>query len=1066
MKKKVNCEQMKRKLILALLFLMNLSFLSAQSQIKISGTVVSQDNEPLIGVSIVEKGTGNGTVTDVEGKYSFSVNQGAMLVFSYIGHVAQEKRAVAGILNITMEEDAKALDEVVVIGYGVQKKSSVTGAISQVKAEDMQNRTITRPEQALQGKTAGVQIVQTSGAPGASPQVRVRGYSSNASSSPLFVVDGIRVSSIGGLDPNDISSIEVLKDAASAAIYGAEAGNGVILITTKRGEDGMSKISYDFQYTSQSLARIPKMLNSEEYIDYMVEGNTFNMVDLRANWDGVTNTSWADAAFKNAVMQRHNLSFSGGNSKGTYFLSLSSLNNDGIVKGCISNCRKFGACVLANEVKQSSYAVFLYWIASGFALAKTSKVFCIGCDNLKCTLVKGDKDLYKRLTSTVNADYQIKKWLKVGTSNQIEKYDVSSVSENNEYGSLLASVLQLDPLTPDVYAANNLPDFMQSILNNGHRLLQNENGDYYSVSRFFASEQYHPMIMRDQTTSTTGGFNVNGSIFGEITPLKGLVYTSRLGYLLSGTHNSSYNHPYYGNATHIVPYVGISATTSASVYYQWDNFINYIRNFGQHELTAMAGMSYSHSTSQYTSGNLQANGENAIQQDDPLFAFLNYAAASATKGTGGEVTEMAKLSYFGRIGYNYGNRYFLQASLRADAADLAYLAKSNRWGYFPAVSAGWDMARESFMEDMQTWLSQLKLRASWGQSGSLAALGGYAYSTNMTGAGIYPFVNDNIYTVGARPISMGNEKLKWETSEQLDFGLDARFLNNRLTLSADYFRKNTKDLIVRGATPSLIIGGTASPINAGDVMNKGVEFELGWQDKAGDFRYGIRANISTLSNEVTYLDKSLTRIGGTNFHTNTVTFFEQGYPVYYFRGYKLDRIAEKDIYDEVSGEVKHRAGDPLFQDLTPDGILNEDDKTNIGNAIPDLIYGITLTAAWKGLDLTIFGTGSQGNDIFNCITRADYPQGNKLKEVFYNGRWTPDNTTATVPRAGMNNQDFYMISDAMVFDGSFFKIKQIQIGYSLPALQFRQWAWIKARIRLLKKWFLVSILNFNFNKTE
>jgi TonB-linked SusC/RagA family outer membrane protein len=979
----------KRGAIFLLLLFSSIPFLSAQDAIKTSGTITSDANETMVGVSILEKGTSNGTVTDIDGHYSISVKEGAMLVVSYIGFITQEVRAINGILNITLAENAKLLEEVVVVGYGVQKKSSVTGAISQVKAEDMQNRTITRPEQALQGKTAGVQIVQTSGAPGQAPQVRVRGYSSNASSSPLFVVDGVRMTNIGGLDPNDIASMEVLKDGASAAIYGAEAGNGVILISTKRGEDGMSKIAYDFQYTSQSLARIPKMLNSEQYIDYMTEGNTFKMIDIMTNWDGVANTSWVDVAFENAIMQRHNLSFQGGNSKSTYFLSLSYLNNDGIVSG--------------------------------------------------------DKDLYKRLTSTVNADYKIKTWLKVGTNNQIEKYDVSSVSENNEYGSLLASVLQLDPLTPDVYASDNLPAFMQNIQDSGHKLLQNKNGDYYSVSGFLASEQYHPMIMRDQNTSTTNGFNLNGSVFGELTPLNELLITSRLGYRLSGTHASGYSHPYYGNSTHIVDFVGINAQTSNSIYYQWENFVNYMRNFGLHGINAMAGMSYSHSTNQYTSGNLQANGEHAIQKDDPLFGFLNFAATSATKGTGGEVTEGAKLSYFGRIGYTYADRYFLQASLRADAADLSYLAATNRWGYFPALSAGWDISREKFMENTYDWLSQLKLRGSWGQNGSLAALGGYAYSTNMTSAGFYPFVNDNVYIVGAQPISMGNDKLKWETSEQLDFGIDARFLKNRLTFSADYFNKKTKDLIVRGTTPSLVIGGATSPINAGDVQNKGFEFELGWQSQVGDFRYGIRTNLSTLENKVTALDKSLTRIGGMNFHTNTITFFEEGYPVYYFRGYKFDGLYPENEYklNPVTGEneVVHAAGDPKFKNITPDGVdadgkpivlINEDDKTYIGDAIPDLIYGITLTAAWKGFDLTVFGTGSYGNEIFNCITRADYPQSNKLKEVFYDGRWTPGHTNTNVPRAGMNNQDAYLISDAMVFDGSFFKIKQIQIGYSLP----------------------------------
>ncbi|MDR1683671.1 MAG: TonB-dependent receptor plug domain-containing protein, partial [Candidatus Symbiothrix sp.] len=303
----------KKEAIIILLLFSGIQFLSAQNAIKTSGTVTSAAGETLVGVSVSTKGTTNGTVTNLDGKYEISVSEGATLVFSYIGFLTQEKRAINGTLNVSLAEDTKSLEEVVVVGYGVQKKSSITGAISQVKAEDMVNRTITRPEQALQGKTAGVQIVQTSGAPGSAPQVRVRGYSSNVSSSPLFVVDGVRMSNIGGIDPNDIASMEVLKDAASAAIYGAEAGNGVILVTTKRGQAGFSKVSYDFQNAHQSLARIPKMLNSEQYIDYMTEGGYFPLIDIMSMWDGTTNTSWTDATFETAQMQRHNLAFEGGN---------------------------------------------------------------------------------------------------------------------------------------------------------------------------------------------------------------------------------------------------------------------------------------------------------------------------------------------------------------------------------------------------------------------------------------------------------------------------------------------------------------------------------------------------------------------------------------------------------------------------------------------------------------------------------------------------------------------------------------------------------------------------------
>ncbi|MBP7871010.1 MAG: TonB-dependent receptor [Parabacteroides sp.] len=963
MKRIMKSKSVKKLLIMVLFLLATVSYLSAQGPVKVSGRITDDLKEPMLGVSIVEKGTTNGVMSDLNGNYSLSVQQGATIVFSYIGFVTQEKKAVAGVMNIQLKEDTKALEEVVVVGYGVQKKSSVTGAISQVKAEDLENRTISNAPAALQGKTAGVQVIQTSAAPGASPTVRVRGYSSNASSNPLYVVDGIRLSDISGIDPNDIASMEVLKDAASAAIYGAEAGNGVVLISTKKGKAGQGKISYDFQWSSQSLARIPAMLNAEQYIDYMVESQTFTENELRNGWDGVTNTAWTDVAFDNSQMQKHNVSFTNGSENGNYYLSLTYLDNNGIVKG--------------------------------------------------------DVDVYKRLTATINSEYAIKPWLKVGTTNQIEKFNIRSVSMNNEYGSLLTSILQLDPLTPDTYAADKLPAHMQTALNNGKHLLKNENGDYYAVSKYYAGEQFHPMIMRDNNIGKNSGFNVNGSIYSDFKPIKDFTFTSRFGYRLSGTRQSSTDLPFYGNSTQSRDYVSLNARSTTSIYYQWENFANYTKSFGQHTVTGMVGMSYQESTNDNVYGSLSANSEDAIKKNDPLFYYLNYGSASATKGVAGEKIRSAKLSYFGRVGYEFAGRYLLQGSLRADAADLSLLPSTNRWGYFPAVSAGWTLSEEEFFAPLKHQVSSLKLRASWGQNGSLAALSNYPYSTDMALKGLYPFGTGNYYINAVAPSSMGNDKLKWETSEQINIGLDARFLKDRLTVGMDYFNKKTKDLLVNGTTPSLIVGGTTSPMNAGNVSNKGWEFELGWRDHIGDFHYSLRANLATLTNEVTYVDPSITRINGVNFHTSTITYFEEGFPVYYFRGYKF-----KGVDPET--------GNPMFHDLDNSGDLNDGDLDYIGDAIPDFTYGITLTAGWKGLDFTLFGTGSQGNDIFNCINRPDYAASNKLKEVFYDNRWTADNKSGTVPRAGAQNMDKYQTSDALVYDGSFFKIKQIQLGYTLP----------------------------------
>ena len=622
-----------RKLLLATLLLFApATLLLAQTKVKVWGQVTDA-NGPMAGASVIENGTTNGATTDAEGRYALSVGEGATLVFSFIGYVSQEMAATPGEHNVMLAEESTKLDDVVVVGYATMKRRDVvTGAISQVKPEDMQNRSITNAQAALQGKTAGVQIIQGSSAPGASPTVRVRGFSSNVSSNPLYVVDGVRLSDISGIDPNDIASMEVLKDAASAAIYGAEAGNGVVLVTTKKGAAGKGKLTYDFQYSWQTLANVPKVLNAEQYIDYMTEGSILSRDFLLSNWDGATNTSWTDVAFETSTMQKHNVAFTNGNEQGNYYLSLSYLDNDGIVKG--------------------------------------------------------NADTYKRLTATVNGEYQIKPWLKVGSTNQLEKYDMRTVAEGNEYGSLLASVLLMDPLTPDVYAPNNLPMNMLTALNNGQPLLKDGKGNYYSVSPFFTGEFGQPLIMRDNNVAKSGGFNVTGSLYGDFKPVKGLVITSRLGYRLSGTRTSTVSLPSYNNSERINPYLGYSAGSSTSIYYQWENFANYARTFGRHSINAMIGMSFQKSSYNYVNGSLTGNEEDALKKNDPIFWYLNYAAASATKAVSGEETESAKLSYFGRVGYEFAGRYMIQASLRADAADLSQLPVTNRWGYFPAVSAG------------------------------------------------------------------------------------------------------------------------------------------------------------------------------------------------------------------------------------------------------------------------------------------------------------------------------------------------------------------------------------------
>ncbi len=931
----------------------------------VQGTVSDPDGEPLIGVSVRIKDANAGVVTDIDGNYTIRANNGQTLVFSYVGFLTHEAKVTGPTMNVTLDLDNRQLDEVVVVGYGVQKKSSLTGAISQVKAEDMENRTITSATQALQGKTAGVQIYSGSARPGASPQVRIRGISSNGSCDPLYVVDGRVASDIAGIDPNDIASMEVLKDGASAAIYGAAAGNGVVLITTKKGS-GNGKITYDFQFTSQSLGKVPHVMNSEQYIDYYTEAGLISKDIIYNNWDFETNTDWVKTTFENSKMQRHMVAFQAGNDRGSLYLSLSYLNNNG--------------------------------------------------------MVVGNSDTYERLTGMINASWKIKPWLEVGTNNQIEHYRSKSVAEGNEYGSLILAALVTDPLTRPTYTEENMTAEMRRVLDSSRYgyLLSDGNGNYYGISPYVSSENPNPLIMRDRSLNQNRGYNINGSTYLNLTPVKGLLFTSRLSYRLSASESYGVSFDYYGNSTQKQDYLQVSASAYTPTYYQWENFANYTRDFGKHHAGLMLGMSYSQSRSFGLSGSMKGDDSDiGFKKDDPLFWYFAYANATASKSlSGGEASYTHKLAYFGRANYEYDNKYLAQFSLRADAADSSVLPRPKRWGYFPAASLGWVISEESFMEKTRGYLNHLKIRASWGRNGSTASLGGYSYANVIAGTGNYPTGNGFEYRPGYAPSSTGNDDLKWETSEQTNVGVDARLLNGRLSFTADWFNKETKDLIVTGITPSTVVGNTASPVNAGNITNKGFEFELGWTDRIGDFGYSVRGNIATLRNKVTYIHETLNAIDGTSFHTyGAITRFEKGHPAWYFYGY------------EFAG-INPETGDPTFVDRNNDGSITDADKTEIGKGMPDFTYGLTLTANWKGLDLIVFGAGSQGNDIYCCLNRSDYTL-NKLT-YFTEDRWRPNHTNGSMPAAGAAEMDKFMTSTASVFDGSYFKIKQIQLGYTIP----------------------------------
>ncbi len=957
-----------KRLALATLVLMLCVPILAQNPVKVAGKVVDNLGEAMIGVSILEKGTSNGVVTDIDGNYSLSVNQGATLVFSYVGYISQELQVTGGTLNVTLKEDVETLEEVVVVGYGIQKKSNVTGAISKVGAEEMQNRTITSAQDALGGKTSGVQLISTSGAPGDVATIRFRGYSSNYSSDPLYIVDGLKVSDISNIDANDIESIEVLKDAASAAIYGSEAGNGVILVTTKRAKKGKTTVSYDFQYALTTLKKADTM-NAQEYIQYWKEAGNLTDNMLSSSYDGFTDNNWQESATETGAMQKHSLSLQSASDKGQVFLSLNYLKNDGFMKG--------------------------------------------------------DIDSHQRYNITINAEMKLKPWLTVGTNSRFSYNKITT----KPYFALdgfatgpIVSMLLLDPLTPTVYDSNSLPASVAAAVAEGLPYPQDANGNYYGSSQFISSTStQNPLFYQRYTNYLNERTYINSMLYANIAPFDGFVFTSRLGVNFYHNYSNQYSKAYYVNAQQRADQPSVSSSSPSTLYYQWENFANYTKNINGHTLGAMIGMSYSETKSNTLSG----SADNIIKWQDN-YGYLDFATSDAKYTVSGQRVRTAKLSYFGRLNYNYKDRYMAEFTMRADAADLSVLSNDQRWGYFPAVSVGWNITNEEFFPQTDV-LSYAKLRVSWGQNGSISNLGNYMYLSAISSDVSYPFGTDGTFATGSYPSSVGNNGLKWETSEQLDFGVDLRFLNNRLSLTADYYIKKTKDLLVTGVKPSLTAGTNASPINAGNIKNQGLDLDLTWRDSHGDFSYSINANIATLKNKVTFLDDTILRIAGSNASGgNAFTYFEEGYPIWYMRGYQVDHIDEN--------------GNAVLRDL--DGVegITGNDVTQIGSGIPNFTYGVTLNMAYKGFDLTIFGSGSQGNDIFYNLNALNDGMVNKLG-YFYDNRWTPENTSAKFASPAYQNgtqKREYSLSDAYIFDGSYFKIKQIQLGYTFPK------PWMKA----------------------
>ena len=926
-------------------------FLQAQT---VTGKVTSSDL-PLPGASVIVKGTSNGASTDFNGNYTLNnVPSDATLVISYIGYITQEV-AVEGrsVINVSLEEDENALDEVVLVGYGTKKKSVVTGAISSVSSKQFESASNQRIEQVLQGRISGVTVSSSSGSPGQGAQIRIRGAGSSGNSDPLYIVDGMKVSSIVDIPPSDIANIEILKDAASAAIYGTEGSNGVVLITTKAGRKGDLKFSFNTQVGTQFINTDLELMDSNQFVQYMNEAGFASVVD-----NGV-NTNWIDETFTRATIQRYDLNASGGGEKTSYYASASVLDQDGIVGGENSN--------------------------------------------------------FRRTTFRFNIKSQIADWLELGANTNISFSDRNGIVENNDTRGVIQNALILDPLTPVFYSNGQVP---QSVIDNsanaGVPLLTNRNGSVYGYPSYSTGEVVNPLALANVINSTENDSrNFLTTLYAKFRIIEGLNFTTRYGYERSINENINTINPYFvSSEASNTAYTGSQNTVNDNRWL-WENFVTYDKSFGKHNLTVLLGYSAENRDVKFPisrSGSIAIADFNDYDFDLPE---LNQQVNNIP------VFSDNLVSTYGRLSYNFDEKYLFEGSLRADTSDK--FLSSNKTGIFPAASVGWVASKEDFWGD-NSFFDFFKFRGSWGQNGSKSNLPLDSGSTLIISQiGGLPI--DYSGFLGAQINAFGNPGLVWETSEQLNFGIDLRAFDNRLRFTTDYYKKTTRDLIVPNG--GLITPGSAgfnfAAFNAGTIVNQGLEFELGYSDVTDSgFRYSINANISTLDNEVTEIlfvpDGTSLAGAGAPQNPDGITRFAEGQPAWFFFGFETDGI------DPATGQVN-------IVDTNNDNVINNNDKTFIGSPHPDLLYGGNINLGYKNFDFNLQWQGTVGNDIVSTYHQPSRPITNKPVH-FYTERWTQPGDNASFPGA-LNVNDAYD-SDLVVEDGSFMRIKQIQLGYTLP----------------------------------
>jgi TonB-dependent starch-binding outer membrane protein SusC len=974
----------------------------AQSQ-RITGSVTDERGAPVAHASVIAKGTNAGTVTDDRGNFVLTI-PGSIhtLVISSINYLAMEVSISGSRLSVTLRSTAAGLEDVVVVGYGTQKKSNVTGAIASVKAADLEDMPAQRLEDALKGRTAGVTIVAASGQPGSGdPAVFIRGITSINGSSPLYVVEGMPVD--GGIDylnSGDIESIEVLKDAASAAIYGTKAAAGVIMVTTKSGKAGALKVNYNGYYGTQAPARELSLANAQQYgilrnESSLAAGNGLVFANTDALGKG---TNWQDAIFnKSAKIENHELSFSGGSEKSVFDASLGLYQQDGIVATQVSN--------------------------------------------------------YKRFTVRVNSTHHIKPWLTFG-ENVAYAYIRSQApfSENGYFGGPLASAINLDPITPVVETDPNVIANNPIYANNAALLVRNAAGNPYGISQYVGQEMSNPVAyVQTQVGNYGWSDKIVGNGFVEIEPVKGLKIKSNIGTDLAFWGSNAFTPLYFLSPT-------VNNTTTNNYTRQFNrannwvftNTATYSRHIDEHNFSVLIG---------YESENLSNQFGNSLTYlGIPAASFseasMNYSVPTAnTNGYGYENQPYTIASAFGRVTYDYDGRYLFTGIVRRDGS--SHFGTNNLYATFPSASIGWNPTREHFWMPNRI-VTALKIRAGYGVNGN-DNLGPFQYESVISGAGSYVYNNNASSTIatGYAPQTIANPNLKWEQTSQADIGVDATLLTD-LTMSVDWFKKKTTGMLMQVAIPGYV-GATSEPWgNVASMYNEGEELQLGYHKRIGAFVIDWSGNVSHIENKVTDLGSTAYIVGQT-FQSSAyeVSRTMVGHPFGSFYGFKVLGVFQNQA--EINGYVDSKGtmlqpnaapGDFKFAKFSAPGTgpIGANDRTFIGNPLPTWTFGTTLSLAYEGFDLKAFAQGVAGNKIFSELRRLDIPTANYSTK--YLKRWTGPGSTNEFPRLvdGDPNGNFSNPSDFYLQDGAYLRLKTVQIGYTLTGKVLKTTAFDKIRV--------------------